>query len=103
VGVDPTSASVEPFETDDVDIFAHLPSSGVLIDLSPIHEHFRKLGYPEEGEKIVIEGVPVQILPAAGPLEEEAIRDSVEITLGTEPARHGLLEKWRRFEETARG
>ncbi len=77
----------EPFETDDLDIFTHLPSPGALIDLAPIHEHFRKLGYPEEGEKIVIEGVPVQILPAAGPLEEEAIQQAIEITVGQESAR----------------
>src|SRR5260370_13980596 len=76
----------EPFETDDLDIFTHIPSPRALIDLSPIHEHFRKLGYPEEGEKI-LEGVPVQILPAAGPLEEEAIQQAIEITVGQESAR----------------
>jgi hypothetical protein len=137
----------EPFETDDLDIFAHIPSAGALIDLGPIYEHFRKLGYPEEGEKIVIEGVPVQILPAAGSLEEEAIQQAIEITVGKEPARvftaehavatalktnrskdrmkilhfqetattplnrerldsilirHGLLDRWRKFEESTR-
>src|SRR5229473_3005616 len=38
----------EPFQTDDLDIFTHLPSPGARIDLAPIHEPFRKLGYPEE-------------------------------------------------------
>jgi hypothetical protein len=137
----------EPFETDDLDVFAHIPSAGLLINLAPIHEHFRKLGYPEEGEKIVIEGVPVQILPAAGPLEEEALQEAIQITVGKEPtrvftaehavaealktnrakdrmkilhlqetattplnrerlesilSRHGLLDRWRKFEESTR-
>jgi hypothetical protein len=135
----------EPFETDDLDVFARIPSRGALINLAPIYEHFRKLGHTEEGEKIVIEGVPVQILPAAGALEEEAIQEAAEITVGNEPARvfaaehavaialktnrakdrmkilhlqetapgslnherlqsiltrHGLLERWRKFEES---
>src|SRR5689334_15929724 len=77
----------EPFETEDLDIFAQFPGTAGLIDLAPIHEHFRKLGYREEGEKILIEGVPVQILPAPGPLEEEALQQAVAIRVGNEPAR----------------
>jgi hypothetical protein len=116
----------EPFETSDVDVFAHIPRD----------------------EHILIEGVPVQILPAAGPLVEEAIERAQEITVGKEPTRvftaehavavalktnrakdrlkilhlietaptplnrgelesiltrHGLLDKWRKFEAANRG
>src|SRR3954471_18853321 len=65
----------EPFETGDLDVFAHIPSQGMLISLTPIYEHLRSLGYHEEDELISIEGVPVQILPATGALVEEAIRE----------------------------
>jgi hypothetical protein len=77
----------EPFETSDVDVFAHIPSEGALISLAPIYDHLRKFGYREEDEHIVIEGVPVQILPAAGALVEEAIERATEITIGKEPTR----------------
>jgi hypothetical protein len=138
----------EPFETSDVDVFAHIPSEGALISLAPIYDHLRKFGYREEDEHIVIEGVPVQILPAAGALVEEAIERATEITIGKEPTRmftaehavavamqtnrakdkmkilhlletaptplnqqelksilnrHGLLDRWRKFEESTRG
>jgi hypothetical protein len=138
----------EPFETSDVDVFAHIPAEGALISLAPIYEYLRKLGYREEDEHILIEGVPVQILPAAGALVEEAVERATEITVGKEPtriftaehavavalqtnrakdkmkilhlletaptplnrpelesilSRHGLLDKWRKFEESTRG
>ncbi len=138
----------EPFETSDLDVFAHTPSEGALISLAPIYEHFRQLGYRAEDERIVIEGVPVQILPATGPLVEEAIQRATSITVGSEPTRiftaehavavalqtnrpkdrmkilhlqdtavtplnqqelefiltrHGLLARWRKFEEATRG
>jgi hypothetical protein len=138
----------EPFETSDLDVFALIPSEGALISLTPIYEHLRKIGYSEKDEHILIEGVPVQILPAAGPLVEEAIERAQEITVGKEPTRvftaehavavalktnrakdrlkilhlietaptplnrgelesiltrHGLLDKWRKFEAANRG
>ncbi|HZX67099.1 MAG TPA: hypothetical protein VFE76_16970, partial [Myxococcales bacterium] len=46
----------EPFETNDLDVFAHIPSEGMLINLAPIYEHLRNLGYRAEGEQISIEG-----------------------------------------------
>src|SRR5260370_40555487 len=72
----------EPFETGDLDVFANIPSKGMLISLAPIYEHLGNLGYREEDETIMIEGIPVQILPATGALVEEAIRDAVSIAVG---------------------
>ncbi len=138
----------EPFETGDLDVFAHFPSAGDLISLAPIYEYLRNLGYSAENEQILIEGVPVQILPATGPLVEEAIQQARDITIGRAPARiftaehavavalqanrakdrmkilhlqetattpldraalesillrHGMLNRWRKFEELTRG
>ncbi len=76
----------EPFETSDIDVFAQIPSEGALISLAPIYEHLRKFGYHEEDEHILIEGLPVQILPAASALVGEAIERATEITVGREPA-----------------
>lgn len=92
----------EPFETGDLDVFALFPSESALINLAPIYEHLRNLGYAAENEQILIEGVPVQILPATGPLVDEATpldRAALESIL----LRHGLLARWRKFEESARG
>jgi hypothetical protein len=138
----------EPFETSDVDVFAHIPSEGALISLAPIYEYLRKLGCVEEDEHLLIEGIPVQILPATGPLVEEAIERAQGITIGREATRiftaehavavalktnrakdrmkilhlletaatplnrseldsilhrHGLIDRWRKFEESIGG
>jgi hypothetical protein len=138
----------EPFETSDLDVFAQIPSESMLISLAPIYEHLRKLGYREEDEMISIEGVPVQILPATGPLLEEAIREAHSIVVGRQRTRiftaehavavalqtnrakdrmkilhlqetattpldrqrlesilhrHGLIDRWLKFEESTHG
>ena len=47
--------------------------------LTPLYEALRAKGYAEEGECVVIEGVPVQFLPAYNPLLEEALREASEM------------------------
>ena len=131
-----------------MDVFAHIPSAGPLINLAPIHQFFRNLGYPEEDERIVIEGIPVQILAAASPLEDEAIDQALDMRVGSVPTRvftaehavaialktnrakdrmkilhllesapaaldrdrldailqrHGLADRWRKFEDSLDG
>jgi hypothetical protein len=58
---------VEPLLTFDLDIIVLLPqmNSG-LLTLAPLYEALRAKGYMEEEECVLIEGVPVQFLPAYG-------------------------------------
>lgn len=71
---------VEPFLTFDLDVFVLLqPTTTGLISLAPIYEALRTRGYREEKEIVVIEGVPVQFLPAYNALIEEALAEAREV------------------------
>ena len=56
---------VEPLLTFDLDVFVLLqpPESG-LLSLTPIYDALRSRGYAEEADCVLMEGVPVQFLPA---------------------------------------
>ena len=71
----------EPFLTFDLDVFVVLPQTpGGLLTLAPLYDALRARGYSEqENECIMIEGVPVQFLPAYNALLEEALREAQEI------------------------
>src|SRR5947209_4031114 len=78
----------EPIATADMDVFTHLPqSAGGLVSLSPIYAELNRLGYQPRADAVVIAGIPVQILPAATPLHEEAIREAIEVRAGKETLR----------------
>jgi hypothetical protein len=65
---------MEPFLTYDLDVFVALPETvGGLLTLSPIYEALKRGGYGEAGGCLVIEGMPVQFLPAYNPLLEEGL------------------------------
>lgn len=68
---------MEPFLTYDLDVFILLPQTDSgLLTLSPIYEALRKRGYEEEKECVLIEGMPVQFLPAYNPLLEDALQEA---------------------------
>jgi len=70
---------VEPLLTFDLDVFVILPKdAGNLLSLAPLYEALRSRGYTEEGECVLIAGVPVQFLPAYNALLEEALREARE-------------------------
>lgn len=70
---------VEPLLTFDLDVFVVLPrTSGGLLSLAPLYEALRARGYVEEGECVIIEGVPVQFLPAYNALLEEALAEALD-------------------------
>ncbi len=70
---------VEPLLTFDLDVFVVLPrAGGGLLSLAPLYEALRARGYAEEGECVMIEGVPVQFLPAYNALLEEALAQARE-------------------------
>lgn len=72
---------MEPFLTYDLDIFVLLPETpGGLLTLSPIYEALKQRGFDAEGEGVLIEGMPVQFLPAWNSLLEEALEEARDET-----------------------
>ncbi len=71
---------LEPVATLDVDIFITFrPEAGSLLaSPQPIFDCLKTRGGTMEGEYIVVAGWPVQFLPAASPLVEEALAQAVE-------------------------
>jgi hypothetical protein len=70
---------VEPLLTFDLDVFVILPQdAGNLLSLARLYGELRSRGHVEEGECVLIEGVPVQFVPAYNALLEEALREARE-------------------------
>src|SRR5688500_3412987 len=79
---------VEPLLTFDLDVFVVLPQSPAgLLSLAPLYEALRAQGYIEEGECVLIEGVPVQFLPAYNALLDEALGEARETSYEDTPTR----------------
>jgi hypothetical protein len=74
---------IEPTLTEDLDILVSAADFGErsgLILLIPIESALAKMGYTERsGVGIRIEGWPVQFLPVASALDEEALINAVEV------------------------
>ncbi len=71
---------MEPVLTYDLDVFIFLPQKkSKVITLAPIYEYLQKKGYKTHHEHIIIEGVPVQFIPAYDELVEEAVTEAMEI------------------------
>ena len=63
---------VEPFSTEDLDVLVLTPEGHLIIEL-PGWDYLKAHGYTKiEKGGIVVEGWPVQFLPATTPLEREA-------------------------------
>jgi hypothetical protein len=66
---------IEPLLTFDLDIF-FLPVQESIDVLAPIYEHLRKKGFKPRQEQVLIDGIPVQFIPAYNALIEEAVRQA---------------------------
>ena len=68
----------EPIRTYDVDVFVTLPSgpAPALVSLSSVYAWAKNRGIEIQGEHLMIETVPVQLLPAYNSLVEEAVADA---------------------------
>ena len=77
-------AYIEPAVTRDLDIlvtFEKMSPSG-LISLEPIFSYLAKKGHTEhEDEGLIIDGWPVQFLPVADDLQNEALAEAGDIEL----------------------
>lgn len=73
---------VEPFFTRDLDIFIipiTKPGAHTVISFLPIYDSLKAKGYNQwTGQWILIEGIPVEFLPAEG-LAKEAVEEAVEV------------------------
>ncbi len=71
---------IEPFLTYDIDIFILVERQKEnLVILTPLYDYLKKNGYKWKGEHMIVEGIPVQFIPA-DELEENAINDAKKIT-----------------------
>lgn len=69
---------LEPVATMDVDVFVSFKEAGSgLISLAPIYTYLQAKGYALRGEYVLIGGWPVQFLPPADALGEEAVAEAV--------------------------
>ncbi len=69
---------IEPVLTYDLDIF-FIPVKEGLDELAPIYEFARSRGYAEQAEALLIEGFPVQFIPAYNDLVREAVADAATL------------------------
>ena len=78
---------LEPVATLDVDIFISFqPVPGqLIISLQPIFSYLKGLGHRVEGEYVVIADWPVQFLPPANALVEEALDQAVKMVVDETP------------------
>ena len=82
-------AYLEPFLTQDVDVFMSFSttSSGLIVSPAPIYEYFSSRGYNAEREYIRIEGWLVQFLPTEKPLYAEALASAITRDVDGVPVR----------------
>jgi hypothetical protein len=67
----------EPVLTYDLDVFCFLPQAEAKL-LEPIYSYLKEKGYHEDKEHIIIEGLPVQFIPAYNDLIVEAVAKAEE-------------------------
>ena len=78
----------EAMNTEDLDIFTVLPyAKSGLITLKPLYDELAARGYKADHEHVVIEGIPVQFLPAYNPLIEEALDNAIDREVANIPTR----------------
>jgi hypothetical protein len=70
----------EPVPTFDLDVLVVLPGpQRDLISLDAIYRWAESNGYPVQHEHILVEGLPIQLMPAPSGLAREAITSAVEV------------------------
>lgn len=80
---------LEPTATVDLDVFVVFGpnASRLILSLEPIYEYLGARGAKVEGEHLLIGDWPVQFLPAATPLLEDAMREAVDFEVDGEATR----------------
>lgn len=71
---------IEPIPTYDLDVLVFLPqSSGPIVSLDAIYRWTEQRNFPVDNEHVVIDGIPVQFLPAHNSLADEAITTAASL------------------------
>ena len=85
---------VEPFATQDIDVFVMMETESTgLVTRIPGWDYLKERGYSEiRGEAIVVEDWPVQFIPVGDALEEEAYLNATTLDFEGEPVRVVLAE-----------
>ena len=96
---------IEAAVTDDLDVlvsFDQIAETKGLVKLGPIFAHLKARGYSEHRhEGIVIEGWPVQFLPVASALDEEALARAQEIDIALDKVEGTIRTRILRPEHLA--
>lgn len=71
----------EPIFTYDLDVFVIVKPEprGGIISLTSIYDYLVGKGYTWKGEHIVVEGLPVQFIPAESGIEKDAVDNAKDI------------------------
>jgi hypothetical protein len=78
----------EPVPTFDLDVLIFLPGEeATIMSLAPLYAWAAQHGYTAKAEHVLIQGVPVQFLPAHNPLAEEAIERAADVEYQGVPVR----------------
>lgn len=78
----------EPIPTFDLGVLVFLPEQpSPIVTLEPIYRWTSARGYASQSEHVLIEGVPVQFLPAHNALADEAIETAATLDYGGVPVR----------------
>ena len=77
---------LEPYETDDIDVFISPVVVGAngLVSFGRIYSYLEELGYNTEREYIRIEGWLVQFVPASESVQEEAVAKADRVAFAGE-------------------
>jgi len=77
---------IEPYDTDDLDIFVPVSAVAVgkagLISLEPIYSYLAQKGYEASREGVQIEDWLVQFIPTFHPIQVEALQHTVQTKYG---------------------
>jgi hypothetical protein len=78
----------EPIPTYDLDVLVFFPGDeATIVSLAPLYAWAAHRGYRAKTEHVMIEGVPVQFLPAHNALAEEAIEKAADLDYEGVPVR----------------
>jgi hypothetical protein len=78
----------EPVPTFDLDVLVFLAEdAGPIVSLAPIYDWTAARGYSTQAEHVILEGVPVQFLPAHDELADEAIERAATLQYEGVPVR----------------
>ncbi len=80
---------IEPATTYDLDVFVILPeeSESTLLIMKPLYEWLERKDCKFLGEHILIEGIPVQFIPAYNELVNEAVENASVLNYDNVPVR----------------